>query len=163
MVQSIGFGCQAVFRDSIEGQKRDFSVTGNAKLAGVRTNAENAAALQDVVDYFNENRLAEDAARGRRLLTFGDVPGFCWIFDMPSGLLSHDWPDMNTYPAAQMKEDLEAIYRMDSEPPLVILCPENVDFEDPQEAEKWALLQEFLQGYGLVMDNGTYQIYDLRG
>lgn len=161
-IQSVGFGCQAVFRDSLDGQRRDSRVTGSAKLAGVYTNASNAQALQDVVDYFNENELAADAKRGRKLLTFGDVPGFCWIFDMPSGLLSHDWPDMNTYPAAQMREDLERIRYMDSEPPLVLLCPEKVDFEDEQEAEKWELLQEFLEGYELKMDNGIYQIYDLQ-
>lgn len=81
---------------------------------------------------------------------------------MPSGFLSHDWPDMNTYPVQRMKEDLAAILARDAEPPLVILCPANVDFADVQEAEKWALLQEFLKGYERKMDNGIYQIYDLQ-
>ena len=161
LVQSAGFGVRAVFRDSIEGQRRDSEVTGSPKLSGVKTNAQNAAALQDVVDYAAENGWEEDAARSRKMITFGDVPGFCWLFDMPSAL-SHDWPDMNTYPAEKMREDLGAIRSMSSEPPAVIVNEGNVDLEEPQEAKKWEALQAFLQenGYECRMDNGTYRIYE---
>lgn len=163
LIQSIGFGICAVFRDSIEGQKRDSTVTGTAKLAGVKTNAANAAALQDLIDYYNENGLAEDAARARGLITFGDVPGLNWLFEMPSAL-SHDWPDMDTYAAGQMEADLQAIRYRSSQPPLVIVNPSKVDTRQPQEAEKWAALQNYLEesGYEIKMDNGTYQIYDFR-
>lgn len=156
LIQSVGFGTHAVFRDSIEGQKRDSYVTGNEKLAGVRTNAENAAALQNVVDFMNESGLAEGY---RTLITFGDVPGFGWIFDLPSEL-SHDWPDMNTYPAETMRRDLENIQYTDHDLPLVMVSPLNVDTEDEQEALKWSLLQEFIKDdYELELDNGTYQIF----
>ncbi|MDO4294184.1 MAG: hypothetical protein Q4C65_13280 [Eubacteriales bacterium] len=160
LVQGAGFGVRAVFRDSIEGQERDSQVTGSRKLAGAYTNRENAQALQDVVDYYNENGLAARAAAGERLLTFGDVPGFCWLFDMPSAL-SHDWPDMDTYPAAQMETDLAALTAAGEKPP-VILCPGKVEEDEPQELLKWSLLQEFLAagGYELRMDNGTYRIYE---
>lgn len=155
-VQSAGFGLKAVFRDSIEGQVRDSGVTGNEKLAGVKTNAANAQSLQDVVDFVNEN-LGE---QWRTVITFGDVPGFSWLFDMPSAL-SHDWPDMNTYPAAKMQEDLDGIRRMDGALPVVMIRQENIDFESAQEVAKWQMLQEFLQEYNYVpaLDNGTYQIY----
>lgn len=156
LVQSIGFGTHAVFRDSIEGQKRDSTVTGNEKLAGVKTNAQNAAALQDVVDFINENDLDEGF---RTLITFGDVPGFGWIFDMPSEL-SHDWPDMDTYPAETMRRDLEMIVYKNSDLPMVIVNPSKVDLEKEQEALKWQLLQDFMKdGYELKLDNGTYQIF----
>lgn len=160
MVQSTGFGVRAVFRDSIEGQRRDSVVTENEKLAGARTNSANAEAIQDVVDYYNEN-LADDAKRSGKLLTFGNVPGFCWMFDMAPAL-SHDWPDLNTYPAAMMEKDLAELERMDSENPAVIICPGRVESEDAQEIQKWTLLQEFLEhnGYELKMDNGVYQIYE---
>lgn len=156
LVQSVGFGTRAVFRDSIEGQRRDSYVSGNEKLAGVRTNAQNAAALQDVVDFINENELDEGC---RTLITFGDVPGFGWIFDMPSEL-SHDWPDMNTYPAETMRRDLEEIKCTDHDLPMVIINPSKVDLEEEQEALKWQLLQDFIEdGYELKLDNGTYQIF----
>lgn len=157
LVQSLGFGVHSVFRDSIEGQKRDSQVTGCAKLAGVKTNRENAAALQDVVDCVN----AGLAGQGyHTLLTFGDVPGFGWLFDMPS-VLSHDWPDMNTYPADKMREELDALIYRNSAPPVVMTNASNVDWEDPQEVKKWELLQEFMKEYDYVqqLDNGIYQIY----
>ncbi len=162
MIQSLGFGVRAVFRDSIEGQKRDSVVTGSAKLAGVKTNAANAAALQGLIDYYNENGLKEDTVRSRGLITFGDLPGVNWLYGMPSGL-SHDWPDMNTYSAEQMKVDLEQIRYRNSKPPLVVLNPSKVDLEEPQEAQKWAALQDYLanNGYEIKMDNGTYQVFDI--
>lgn len=161
LVQSAGFGVRAVFRDSIEGQKRDSEVTGSPKLAGVKTNEANARALQDVVDYAEENGWEEDAAGGRRMITFGDVPGFCWLFSMPSAL-SHDWPDMNTYPADAMEDDLQAIRSRNGDPPAVIVAEGNVDFDEPQEARKWEALLAFLEegGYECRMDNGTYRIYE---
>ena len=158
LIQSTGFGVRAVFRDSIEGQKRDTRVVNCKKLSGAKTNRANAEQLQDVVDYYAEH--AEELEENSRLLTFGDVPGFCWLFDLPSAL-SHDWPDMNTYPAETMRTDLEALSQA-GEKPLVILCPGKVDTEDAQETQKWELLQEFLaqNAYEMKLDNGTYQIYE---
>ena len=158
LIQSTGFGVRAVFRDSIEGQKRDTRVVNCKKLSGAKTNRANAEQLQDVVDYYAEH--ADELEENSRLLTFGDVPGFCWLFDLPSAL-SHDWPDMNTYPAETMRTDLEALSQA-GEKPLVILCPGKVDTEDAQETQKWELLQEFLaqNAYEMKLDNGTYQIYE---
>lgn len=160
LFQSTGFGVRAVFRDSIEGQKRDSVVTGNEKLAGARTNRANAEEIQAVVDYYNEN-LADDAERGRTLLTFGNVPGFCWVFDMAPAL-SHDWPDLNTYPVGTMEKELAELERAESEKPAVMICPGRIELEDAQEIQKWALVQEFLgrNGYELKLDNGIYQIYE---
>ena len=88
------------------------------------------------MDYYAEH--ADELEENSRLLTFGDVPGFCWLFDLPSALSQA------------------------GEKPLVILCPGKVDTEDAQEAQKWELLQEFLaqNAYEMKLDNGIYQIYE---
>ena len=156
LVQSLGFGVRASFRDSIQGQPRDSQVTDCEKLAGVWTNREAAAALQDVVDFMeNEPRSGADS-----ILTFGDVPGFGWLFDMPSAL-SHDWPDLDTYPASRMEEDLQNLKERGGLPPVIVTNAAGVDLQKEQEAVKWGLLQDFVQEqeYTLRMDNGTYQIY----
>ena len=159
MVQSLGFGLRASFRDSIYGQKRNAQVTGNEKLAGVWTNEADAAALQDVVDYMEENGLT-GRYRFQSVLTLGDVPGFGWLFDMPSAL-SHDWPDMDTYPARRMEEELASIVYRNSALPVILTHEAGVDTDRPQEAEKRRLLQEFMETYHYEkrMDNGVYQIY----
>lgn len=159
LVQSTGFGLRAVFRDSIAGQERDTQVTGNEKLAGVWTNRADAEALQDVVDFMEENGLT-GSSRWQSILTFGDVPGFGWLFDMPSAL-SHDWPDMATYPAERMEEELASFLCRDSAPPVILTREAGVDLEEAQEAEKWRLLQAFIEEYHYEkrMDNGVYQVY----
>ena len=127
------------------------------------TNAENAAAIQDVVDYCDQIDVKKQADSGRRLLTMGDVPGFYWMFKMPSAL-SHDWPDMNTYPAAQMETDLNAIASGNTELPLVIVRTEDPETLEAQEAAKWELLTEWVEAnpYEEVLNNGVYRIYDIR-
>ena len=159
MVQSLGFGVRAVFRDSIYGQKRDAQVVGNEKLAGVWTNETDAGALQDVVDYMEANGLT-GRDHWQSILTLGDVPGFGWLFDMPS-FLSHDWPDMDTYPAERMEEELASALYRDSGLPVILTSAAGVDQEMPQEAEKWRILQDFIEEfhYEKRMDNGVYQIY----
>lgn len=163
LIQSAGYGIKGVFRDSLEGQERDAQVVNCPELEGMYTNADNAAAIQDVVDYCNEIDTDAQALRGRRLLTMGDVPGFYWIFGMPSAL-SHDWPDMNTYPAVQMETDLAQIASMNVEPPLVIVRTEDPESLEAQEAEKWALLMGFVEEYHYeeVLNNGVYRIYDIQ-
>ncbi len=99
-VQTAGFGLRYVFRDSADGQPRNVRVSGAAVLEGVFTNAENAAALQDVIDFYNTDMREEDS-----LLAFGDVPGWCWVLDLHPALC-HDWPDLDTFPVARMGTDL---------------------------------------------------------
>ncbi|MBR2951281.1 MAG: hypothetical protein IKC46_15720 [Lachnospiraceae bacterium] len=162
-VQSVGYGIKGVFRDGLEGQERNAQVQNSAALAGMYTNAENAAAIQDVVDYCDQIDVKKQADSGRRLLTMGDVPGFYWMFKMPSAL-SHDWPDMNTYPAAQMETDLNAIASGNTELPLVIVRTEDPETLEAQEAAKWELLTEWVEAnpYEEVLNNGVYRIYDIR-
>lgn len=160
-VQSLGYGVKGVFRDSLDGQERNAKVVDCTALTGMYTNAENAAAIQDVVDFCNEIDTNAQAQRGRKLLTFGDVPGFHWIFGMPSAL-SHDWPDMNTYPLSQMETDLMQIASMDVEGPLVIVRTEETETLEELEQKKWTLLESWIakNGYHEVLNNGVYRIYD---
>lgn len=42
------------------------------------------------------------------LLPLAMRPGLHFLLDMPPGL-THAWPDLDTYPAVQMKEELEQL------------------------------------------------------
>ena len=163
LIQSLGYGVTGVFRDSLYGEKRTARVENCPPLAGMYTNAENAAALQGVVDYCNENDVSGQAAAGRKLLTMGDLPGLYWILQMPSAL-SHDWPDMNTYPLAQMETQLAQIASEHTEYPLVIVRNEDPETLEEQEARKWQLLEDWVgqNQYQEVFNNGTYRIYDIK-
>ena len=163
LVQSLGYGVCGVFRDSLDGQKREVQVENCAALAGMYTNAENAEALQGVVDFCNATDTAAQAEAGRKLLTLGDLPGFYWMLGMQSAL-SHDWPDMNTYPLAQMETDLAQLASEKEEAPLVIVRMEDQESLDDQERQKWELLENWMKEnhYQEVFENQQYRIYDLQ-
>ena len=99
--QGIGFRACFSFGDGIYGEKRDAKVENSAILTGMKTRAENAESLSGLADYAENHSLA-----GRDLIAFGSAPGLHFILDMPPGI-SHCWPDLDTYPAAQMKEELD--------------------------------------------------------
>ena len=155
--QGIGFRACFSFGDGIYGEKRDAKVENSVILTGMKTRAENAESLSGLADYAENHSLA-----GRDLIAFGSAPGLHFILDMPPGI-SHCWPDLDTYPAAQMKEELDGLASSGQELPVVIVYKENG--EVPEETEKWELLTGFLEegGYGLRYENGGYRVYESGG
>ncbi len=155
--QGIGFRACFSFGDGIYGEKRDAKVENSAILTGMKTRAENAEGLSGLADYAKSNSLA-----GRSLITFGSAPGLHFILDMPPGI-SHCWPDLDTYPAAQMQEELDGLAASGQELPVVIVYKENGEL--PEETRKWEILTHFLAegGYGLRYENVGYQVYESGG
>ena len=155
--QGIGFRACFSFGDGIYGEKRDAKVENSAILTGMKTRAENAEGLSGLADYAKSNSLA-----GRSLITFGSAPGLHFILDMPPGI-SHCWPDLDTYPAAQMQEELDGLAASGQELPVVIVYKENGEL--PEETRKWEILTGFLAegGYGLRYENVGYQVYESGG
>ncbi len=159
-VQSLGFGCRFVFRDSDGGEKRDTKVENCAILKGMYTNAENAASLQGVVDFVNRMPLGS----GQRLLTYGTVPGMGYILDMAPAL-STGWADLDTYPYERFVLDMEQA--ADNGWPVILLGrhPEPVTDSRAareQAAKKEALLAAFMEEnqYRKVFENQDYSIYE---
>ena len=50
MIQSIGFHSQFVFRDGMDGTKRDYKFTEPEVVAGMYTTSENGEDLQNLLD-----------------------------------------------------------------------------------------------------------------
>lgn len=75
-VQSVGSHACFVFQDGIYGEPRDMRVTAPEKAAGVYTNLENGALLEELSDFIKEEGLT-----GREAITYGELPGsiICWI------------------------------------------------------------------------------------
>lgn len=71
--------------------------------------------------------------------------------------ITHGWPDLDTYPAQQMEEELLAL----QEEPAVIIYKEHGEL--PEESAKWDTLQLFLskKEYILTYENDGYQVYTL--
>ncbi|HJC25690.1 MAG TPA: hypothetical protein H9761_18675 [Candidatus Eisenbergiella merdavium] len=155
-VQGIGFRACFSFGDGIYGEKRDAKVENSDILTGMRTRKENAESLSGLSAFAKEQSLA-----GTSLITFGSAPGLHFILDMPPGI-SHCWPDLDTYPAAQMEEELKGLLASGGTLPAVIVYKENGEL--PAQTEKWEVLTGYLEegGYGLLYENSGYLVYEGR-
>ena len=92
--------------------------------------------------------------KGEPMLTYGDIPGLNYIMNMPPAV-STAWPDLESYPAEQYKEELAQIKGY----PVCVLTQEAESSMRSEAAEdkKLSYLSAFLY------NNGYEKIYDQKG
>lgn len=163
-VQSMGFGLTSVFRDNIYGGKRDTKVENCAPLAGMRTDKATALEIQGVVDYFNSVKKEEPSLDQDAVITIGNCPGMCYILNMQPAL-STPWADLDTYSAAQMKEDMASIQKQASERPFVVMKMEDESEWNENQRQKHELILDYIEknGFETVCESGSYRIYGVKG
>ena len=95
----------------------------------------------------------EKALQNKCMFDGSSIEGFVRIDESDMYL----WPDLDTYPAQQMEEELLAL----QEEPAVIIYKEHGEL--PEESAKWNALQLFLseKEYILTYENDGYQVYTL--
>lgn len=166
IIQSTGSHIQFVFQDGIYGEARDTMVDVPVKAAGVYTNQNNAAWLEELTKY------TEDAAlTGREVLLYGDIPGLGYLLDMPSAL-STFWVDLDSYRMVEFDRDMGQI----TTPPVIIVASPiaaylgedadgmnwfGVDQEKLAADEKLQIIAEYMREYSYqeVFGNGRYVVY----
>ncbi len=158
LVQGSVFHVCFAFRDGTDGTKRSEQVTGNAYLAGMQTTPANAAALSGLSEATKQYGLT-----GKKLLTFGNVPGLHVILGMEPAL-SNTWPDLDSYPVEQLKEDLAALDAEEVCPVIIIGKHDSaMTLEEPDTpaGQKAALLTAYMEegAYSLVYENEEYALY----
>ena len=148
MIQSIGFHSYFVFRDGMDGSKRDYTFESPKSLQGMMTTTANGKSLGELIA-FVEKRDYED----KELLLYGDCPGLSFILDMPVAI-GTSWPDLGSYPYDAFVTDIENL----EEAPMVILREVSMD---QQSEKKKQYLTNFLYSneYSNVFNNGTYGVY----
>ena len=149
MVQSIGFHSQFVFRDGMDGKKREYQFTEPKVLAGMRTTEENGKALSELIHYIEEKEMKQE-----ELLLYGDCPGLSYILNMPFAI-STPWPDLGSFSYDNFVKDLQNLEKF----PMVIL--RSVSSADEQSQQKKEYLMAFMNSHGYVnvYNNGTYGVY----
>lgn len=158
LVQGSLFHINFAFRDGTDGTKRSVQVTGNDYLAGMKTTPANAEALSGVSE-----ATAQYGLTGKRLLTYGNVPGLHVILGMEPAL-SNTWPDLDSYPLEQLREDLAALDEAEICPVIIIGKHDSVmALEEPDTSvgQKAALLTAYMEegAYSLVYENEEYALY----
>lgn len=172
-VQSIGSHTCFVFQDGIYGEPRDMCVKVPEKAAGICTNLENGALLEELSDFIKEEGLT-----GREMITYGELPGLHYLLDMPTAL-STGWPDLDSYRMTEYTRDLAALETESGagkEMPVIIVSPAvaaywsddgeainwfGVDVEKMAADEKQRILAEWIRDYGYteVFGNARYVVY----
>lgn len=149
LIQSIGFHSQFVFRDGMNGTKREYCFEEPESLAGMRTTAANGEALMDMISYVEEKGLAQE-----EVLLYGDCPGISFILDMPFAI-GTSWPDLASYSYEKFVSDLE---ELETAPVTII---RNIETGGEQSVEKKEYLLAFLssRSYVNIYNNGTYAVY----
>lgn len=171
--QSIEFHREFAFQDGIWGEPRDMKVEIPEKAAGVYTNLENGALIEELILYAQENGL-----RGREMIVYGELAGLHYLLDMPPAL-STAWPDLDSYRMTEYRRDLSAVedrIQAGEEPPVIILSAATaaylsddgeainwfgVDTEAMAADEKLKILSEMMWEYGYAecFGNARYVIY----
>ena len=171
--QSIGLHREFAFQDGIWGEPRDMKVEMPKKAAGVCTNLENGALLEELALYIQEEGLC-----GREMIAYGELAGLHYLLDMPPAL-STAWPDLPSYRMTEYHRDLSAVedgIQAGKEPPVIILSAAvaaylsddgeainwfDVDIEAMAADEKLQMLSEIMWEYGYTecFGNARYVIY----
>lgn len=112
LVQSTGFHMSFAFQDGVEGEARDTVLTMSPKVAGIYTNKDNAAWLEELMQYAQSAELS-----GREVILYGELPGLGYLLDMPPAL-STFWPDLDSYRMVEYERDMAQL----TEPPVIIVA-----------------------------------------
>lgn len=151
-VQGILFGATFVFRDGINGEKRDVKVTEIAALKGMHTTAENAEALNSLYAYLQKEGLTES-----EVILYHNVPGLAFYLGLEPAI-SSTWPDLDSFTVDKFRLELDRVKEdcTAAEKPLLILgCPLE------GEGVKLELLRDFAAelDYVPAFSNGTFHLY----
>ena len=158
LVSALLFGIVFLFHDESFIKGRFARVQDNPRLAGMRTNASNAEDLQEVNDYLTDHVL-----KGKKAICYGFIPGLIYFMEEESAL-SHSWPDLDSFPIAELEEDLKNLDESEEELPVFFYSGsfENLCELSLYKAEnkKMAIFMRFLQknGYREVLRNDRYVI-----
>lgn len=149
IIQSVGFHSQFVFRDGMDGSKRNYKFEEPKVLAGMHTTGVNGDALQDLLQYLEEKELKQ-----QEIVLYGDCPGLSFLLNKPFAI-GTSWPDLASYPYETFVQDLDELENS----PMVII--RNVSTGGEQSILKKEYLTSFMNTneYVNIYNNGTYGIY----
>lgn len=166
LVQSIGFHVRFSFRDGIYGEARDTTLAAPVKAAGVYTNRDNAACLEELAAYIQQAGFS-----GREVILYGKIPGLGYLLDMPPAL-STFWPDLDSYRMAEYERDLA---QLGTPPVIIVASPIAAYLNEDADGMNWfgadqkaldadgklQLLGEYMEenAYEESFSNGRYVVY----
>ena len=168
LAQGMLFHAGFAFGDGTDGTKRSAVMEAPATIKGMHTTPANAQEIAQIADYFADHQ--------GKLLAYGNIPGLHYVLSMEP-VLSNLWPDLDSYPAAQMQEELAAAQERGDFPAIVVSGEMKdrlqLEKDNPSESgpdptgtpDKAEMLKEFLteNGYRAVHEQARFTVYETAG
>jgi len=150
LLQSTGFHFNFVFRDGMDGTKRDTVLAGLPVVEGMKTTKENAENISGLLHYIKTEGNTET------IICFGDCPGLPFLLQKPVAVDSA-WPDLDSEPVEKLEKNLLSL----KEFPTIIMRhtePTSDSFTVKQE-----LLHDYMKAkhYEAVYENAGYTVYQV--
>lgn len=169
-VQAVGIGCDYVFLDGEDGQKRDTTVEGSRILRGMKTNAENAETLEELNTFLLENNTEY---QNKKVILYGNIPGLSYYLHKAPAIYT-SWADLDTNSYDRLVEDLDMLSQSmtEADRPLVIFSEEimaqvpelqrnGIEGEGSVWEQKLQAILDFMtaNGYQMVFENEKYVVF----
>ncbi|MBR5579554.1 MAG: hypothetical protein IKW28_11270 [Lachnospiraceae bacterium] len=149
LIQGIGFHQNFVFRDGMDGQKREYRFQQPAVLAGMKTTVENGEELSGLLKHLDKS------SDGNRLLLLGDCPGLSFLTGMAPAIHTA-WPDLESESYGKIEKQLQEM----EEYPVVIIREK--EYITEQGKKKKQLVEEYVSSnhYRLTYESGRYFVFE---
>ena len=154
LIQSVGFHCCFVFRDGMDGTKRDTVIVEPRAVSGMKTTADNAQELAGLLMFVEEESSSNEKVGESRAVYFGDCPGLAYFLGKPAAI-DTTWPDLDSYSVKQLEDGLANL----EENPIIII--RNTGPTSDSYVEKQELLQNYMSTncYEAAYQNDGYTVY----
>lgn len=155
LFQGMIFSSVFVFRDAPFYSKEYITISDDSPLRGMRTTESRYESLCELKEYFENN---EDLQNG--VIPYGGITGVPYFLKTDCRI-SHSWPDLDSYPTAEFKEELNAI---SDNPPIVLSVQFVPLLNEENPSDKINVLKEYmnLNGYEPVFNNDEFAVYSVR-
>ena len=170
-VQSSLFGYTFVFRDGTQGEALDTKITENEVLRGMLTSSQKAYMLESVTKYAKESGLI-----GKEVILYGNIPAMSCFLQMPAAL-STSWPDLATYQAETMEQEIAQLEGQNENPVVILsaavgawltedaqeMSKKGISIDTYKDDEKIALIRTFINHsrYQETFANDEFVIYEM--
>lgn len=154
LIQSVGFHLVFVFRDGMDGTKRNTTIMEPKAVAGMKTTKINAKALSGLLVYMEKEHDADNSETEIRAVYFGDCPGLAYLLRKPAAI-DTTWPDLASYSLTQFEDSLASL----EDRPVIII--RNVESDSEVWIAKKEVLQDYMSAkhYESAYENEGYTVY----
>lgn len=159
LVQGAIFHARFSFADHNEATPElnlDTKVTDIKKANGLMTTKANYDTLNELKNCLESNGLTQG-----KVLTFGNVPGISYLFDIEPAI-DTTWPDLDSYSTGRFASALDKLAGADNPNPTVVIGKlDNIMSANPNVTEKNNMLLDYIKkhDYNIIFESNRFTVY----